>query len=81
MLQNILLPEYQRTFHDTPLTKRFICLSTFKMSLGKEKIEPTIYVSTLIGASDSCPNIHMPVSQKPNLSTYFRLCEIYILID
>ncbi len=29
----------------------------------------TIYVFTSIGAADSCPNVHMPIRQKPNLST------------
>jgi hypothetical protein len=46
-------------------------LLTFKKSLGEEEMMSAIYVCTSIGAAYSCSHVHLPVRQKPNLSTVF----------
>jgi hypothetical protein len=70
MFQNILSAEYHGTIHDTPWQgDSFFFSLTFKKSLSEEDMTASIYVFTQIGIANSCTNVHLPVRQKPNLTT------------
>ncbi len=66
MFQNILLAEYRGNFHATPLTKRFSLFVNLQKQVWLKEIASKTYVYAYIGAADSCPNMCMPVRQKPN---------------